>query len=90
MAEKLGALLVRKGLISPKQLEEVLTVQMIYGGRMGTNLVELGYLDLETLGAALGEQRHYPVATVADLEGASKHTLALVTAEVAEKHLAYP
>ena len=84
VAENIGTLLTRKGLITPKQLDEAVAAQKIYGGRLGTCLVELDYLDLETLGAVLGEQLRVPVATLAALQGVSKHTLLLISADLAD------
>ncbi|MFP2913012.1 hypothetical protein ACLESD_50010, partial [Pyxidicoccus sp. 3LFB2] len=90
MAEKLGAILVRKGLITQAQLDEALKAQLIYGGRLGTNLVELDILDIDTLAMVLGEQSRYPVAQDADFDAVTAATLALLPAALAEKHLAFP
>ncbi|MFP2931215.1 hypothetical protein ACLESO_39700, partial [Pyxidicoccus sp. 3LG] len=90
MAEKLGALLVRKGLITQAQLDEALRAQLIHGGRLGTNLVELEFLDIDTLAMVLGEQTRYPVAQEADFEAVTAATLGLLPAALAEKHLAFP
>ncbi len=59
---KLGALLVSKGLINETQLGEALKNQVIFGGRLGTNLVELGYLDEEALAYFLSENLGVPYA----------------------------
>ena len=40
----------RDAVIGLSQLEEALKAQILYGGRLGTNLVELSLLDLDTLG----------------------------------------
>ncbi|HZI13970.1 MAG TPA: hypothetical protein VE153_26615, partial [Myxococcus sp.] len=90
MAEKLGALLVRKGLITTAQLDEALKAQLIYGGRLGSLLIELDAIDIDTLAGVLGEQSRYPVAQDADFEEAADSVLALLTAAQAEKHLAFP
>ncbi|MFN7133140.1 MAG: hypothetical protein ACK4N5_13760, partial [Myxococcales bacterium] len=90
MADKLGSLLVQKQLVTPAQVEEALKLQVIYGGRLGTNLIELGYLDIEALATVLGEQRRTPVATIAELDAATQATLDLLPAALAEKHLAFP
>lgn len=90
MSEKLGAFLVRKALITKEDLEEALGSQRIYGGRLGTNLIEVGALDIEALSKVLAEQRGYPAVTPAELEAVSSATLKLVTAELAEKHQAIP
>ncbi|MCY1014908.1 hypothetical protein [Pyxidicoccus sp. MSG2] len=90
MAEKLGALLVRKGLITQSQLDEALKAQLIYGGRLGTNLVELDIIDIDTLAMVLGEQSRYPIAQEADFAAVTDATLALLSAALAEKHQAFP
>src|ERR1043165_9342413 len=60
---KLGTLLLRNAAIGLSQLEAALRNQVLYGGRLGTNLVELGYIDLELLSAYLAELSGYPIAT---------------------------
>ncbi len=60
---KLGTLLLRNAAIGLSQLEAALRNQVLYGGRLGTNLVELGYVDLELLSAYLAELSGFPIAT---------------------------
>lgn len=67
---KLGTLLLRNAAIGLSQLEAALRNQVLYGGRLGTNLVELGYLDLELLSQYLAELSGLPVATQTLLDGA--------------------
>ncbi|MGC4117702.1 MAG: hypothetical protein QM765_24725 [Myxococcales bacterium] len=90
MAERLGSILLAKQLITPAQLDDALKVQVIYGGRLGTNLVELGYLDLDALAGALAEQMRFPAATAQEFDAVPEETLAFLKAEAAEKHLAFP
>ncbi len=90
MALRIGELLVQERIITPKQLDEALKAQMIYGGRLGTNLVELGHLTLDELATALGTQRQVPVATSADFEAVAPSTLELINAETAAKFVAFP
>ena len=45
MGLKLGEVLLNEGLVTRKQLEEALKCQVIFGGRLGTNLVEMGIVD---------------------------------------------
>lgn len=52
----LGELLLSDGTLRADQLEEALAAQVIHGGRLGTNLVELGHLSEEQLARALGKQ----------------------------------
>jgi hypothetical protein len=87
---KLGTLLLRNAAISLTQLEAGLRAQILYGGRLGTNLVELGFLDVDGLGMHLGELTGLPVASQGLLEMAAPSTLALVPADVADLHGVIP
>lgn len=60
---KLGTLLLRNAAIGLSQLESALRNQVLYGGRLGTNLVELGFIDLELLSSYLAELSGFPIAT---------------------------
>lgn len=53
---RLGELLIEERLIGGGQLEEALEAQVIHGGRLGTNLVELGFLNEKDLARVLGRQ----------------------------------
>jgi hypothetical protein len=72
---KLGTLLLRNAAIGLTQLEAALRNQVLYGGRLGTNLVELGYLDLEMLSAYLAELTGFPIATPTLLDDADQALL---------------
>src|SRR5688500_8135849 len=87
---KLGTLLLRNAAISLTQLEAALRAQVIYGGRLGTNLVELGFVDLDALAEYLGELTQLPVATRTVLEAARPEALALIDAGMAERLGAMP
>ncbi|RKG82962.1 general secretion pathway protein GspE [Corallococcus exercitus] len=52
---RLGELLVKDGLVSAAAVEEALESQVVHGGRLGTNLVELGLLTEQDLAKALGK-----------------------------------
>ena len=87
---KLGTLLLRNAAISLTQLEAALRAQVIYGGRLGTNLVELGFVDLDALASFLGELTQLPVATRVLLENAAPETIALIDGAMAERLGAMP
>ena len=53
---KLGELLVQNGLITKTQLREALEAQLVFGGRLGTNLVELGMTSTASLAEFLARQ----------------------------------
>jgi len=52
---RLGELLIQEKLITPQALEEALEAQVVHGGRLGTNLLELGLLAEKDLARMLGQ-----------------------------------
>ena len=72
---KLGTLLLRNAAIGLTQLEGALRNQVLYGGRLGTNLVELGFIDLELLSTYLSEMTGFPIASPSVLDEADKRLL---------------
>jgi hypothetical protein len=87
---KLGTLLLRNAAIGLSQLEGALRNQVLYGGRLGTNLVELGYLDLEMLSAYLAELTGYPIAGPSMLDAAEPRLLERLGADDAHRLRAIP
>jgi hypothetical protein len=87
---KLGTLLLRNTAIGLSQLEAALRNQVLYGGRLGTNLVELGFLDLELLSAYLAELTGFPIATPTLLDDADRSLLARLGADDAHRLRAVP
>ena len=87
---KLGTLLLRNAAIGLSQLEAALRNQVLYGGRLGTNLVELGYIDLELLSAYLAELSGFPVATPTLLDQAAPGLLEKLGSEDAHRLRAIP
>jgi hypothetical protein len=59
---RLGELLVAARMLTADQVERALQAQVLWGGRLGTNLVELGHIDLDSLTRALGRQHNMPAA----------------------------
>ncbi len=60
----IGQLFVESGLITNGQLEEALRAKAVYGGRLGTNLVELGFIDDAILHTFLSRQLQVPAMAV--------------------------
>ncbi len=87
---RLGQALVKMGLVSFEQLEEATERQVSCGGRLGTNLLELGYLSEEALGKALSIVHEVPYADPAKLEKVDPRILFLVAAEFANQHRLIP
>jgi hypothetical protein len=87
---KLGTLLLRNAAIGLSQLEAALRNQVLYGGRLGTNLVELGYIDLELLSAYLAELSGFPIATPTLLDQADPSLIERLGADEAHRLRAIP
>jgi hypothetical protein len=64
---RLGDMLVEERLCSMAQIEEALETQVVHGGRLGTNLVELGFLQEKDLARMLGKQHNVAYA-VGDMQ----------------------
>jgi hypothetical protein len=87
---KLGDLLVSDGILTPQQVESALRAQVMWGGRLGTNLVELGFVDLDALSRALGRQHKLPAALARHFERGDRELQRLLSADVAEKFACVP
>jgi len=79
---RLGELLLKEGLVTAEGLEEALEAQVVHGGRLGTNLVELGLLSEQDLAKTLGQLHHTAFAS-GEMEPDPK-ALALVSANHAD------
>jgi Type II secretion system (T2SS), protein E, N-terminal domain len=66
--KRLGELLVEGGLITPAQLQSAITHQKIARGRLGSNLVALGYISEEVLMDFLSHQTGVPQLDVRNIE----------------------
>jgi hypothetical protein len=87
---KLGEMLVRDGRLSDPQLVMALGYQARDGARLGTVLVEHGYIDLEALTVYLGLELGIPIATGAMLERAKRAAVRLLQPAQAFKHKCVP
>jgi len=66
MALKLGQMLIKAKIISEPQLNQALNLQKKNGGRLGTNLVSLGYVTEENLVSFLSKQFGVPSIKIAE------------------------
>ena len=90
MTIKIGELLVQNGLITEEQLDESLQAQLVFGGRLGTNLVELGHISTSTLAEFLAKQLAMPALAPGQLEKVSAEAIEAVSAEAASKYMMFP
>jgi len=89
MAAKLGQLLIASNIISEDQLKEALNLQRREGGRLGTNLVKLGYITEEKLVIFLSRQYGVPAVNLSDYK-IDPSVLKLVPVDIARKYLVMP
>jgi hypothetical protein len=87
---RLGELLVAAGLLTVEQVEQALRAQVMWGGRLGTNLIELHYLELDPLSKVLGQQYRLPAALARHFEKADPALQRLLPPELAEQFSCVP
>ena len=89
MAIKLGQLLVSNNIIKEEQLEEALELQKKEGGRVGTNLIKMGFLTDEVLVEFLSEQYGVPAVSLSQMDVEESITK-LVPYDIAYKYQIFP
>jgi type IV pilus assembly protein PilB len=89
MSAKLGEILVRENLITSQQLRETLEYQRANGGRLGSNLVRLGYVSDDVVTAVLSRQYGVPSINL-DLFQIEAEVIKLISEEVALKYTVLP
>jgi len=85
-----GHYLVEQGVITKEQFEEATQSRVVFGGRLGTNLAELGYMRVEDIGRHLSEHLEVPLAPeewVSHPSGAARNA---VSVELIEKYGVLP
>jgi hypothetical protein len=86
--ERLGEILVGEGACPEEAVRDALKNQIIFGGRLGTNLLEIQAVSEEALARALGRQHRLP-CLFGDLQIDPKAS-ALLTPEIADRLDAIP
>jgi hypothetical protein len=87
---KLGEALVKESLITREQLKLALERQVIFGGKIGTNIVELGIMKERELSAFLSKFFRVPATDTALLSSVPEETIACISREIAEKYKTVP
>ncbi|QWV93218.1 general secretion pathway protein GspE [Geomonas oryzisoli] len=90
MAARLGEMLLKVGALNAAQLEQVLNAQAIYGGRLGTNLVEMGLVEEDQLARVLSEQLGVPCVDHDLLAEIPQSLLGLLPLELVERFRVLP
>ncbi len=89
MSAKLGEILVRENLLSAQQLRDALNYQRENGGRLGFNLIKLGFVSDEMITAVLSRQYGVPSVNL-DLFDIDEAVIRLIPREVADKYSVLP
>lgn len=90
MAIKLGEMLLKEKLINTEQLNEALKNQGIFGIKLGSSLIELGFISDEQLCTFLSRKLDVPAVTPRAMSWISPEVLSRVPAELAEKYRVIP
>jgi type IV pilus assembly protein PilB len=89
MPSQIGELLVKENLINSEQLEQALKHQRQHGGRLGSILISLGYVDDDDITSVLSKQYGVPSINLAYFE-IDPSVIKLIPLETAQKYLVIP
>jgi hypothetical protein len=87
---RLGELLVSANLVPADKVEQAARAQVVWGARLGTNLIELGAITLDDLSRALGQQQSVPAALERHFDKADPELQAQLPAEIAKQFSVVP
>lgn len=87
---KLGELLLQNGLITAEQLGIALQSQVVNAGRLGSNVVELGFTSIDAISELLAFQLGVPAVGPADLSAIDPSVLKAIPAAVCGKYKLLP
>jgi type IV pilus assembly protein PilB len=89
MAVRIGELLLKEKRITPEQLQEALNYQRQHGGKLGFNLIKLGYVKDEEITALLSKQYGVPSIALGQFE-IDPGVIKLIPADTAQKYQIIP
>ncbi|MDP6624890.1 MAG: type IV-A pilus assembly ATPase PilB [Nitrospinota bacterium] len=87
--EKLGEMLRKEGQITKDQLDEAIAMRKKIDAKLGNVLIQLGYIDEETLLTFLSRQLNYPIVNISELM-INPDTTKVLTYEQAKQYLVFP
>ena len=87
--KNLGEMLIESGLINGAQLADALRRQKQWGGRLGQQILQLGFINEITLIKLLGRQLHIPCVDLTKIEF-DPRLLSRIKPDIAKKHHAIP
>ncbi len=86
---RIGELLVKAGKITQDQLQDALTAQQKEGGRLGTHLVKLGFIEDEDLVEFLSQRYGVPAINLNEVE-VDEGIIKIIPPDVARKYTIIP
>src|SRR5918994_2927222 len=89
MAVRIGELLLKEKRITPAQLQDALNYQKTNGGKLGSNLVKLGFVKDEEITSLLSKQYGVPSINLTQFE-IDAAVIKLIPAETAQKYQIVP
>jgi type IV pilus assembly protein PilB len=89
MAVRIGDLLLKEKRITPAQLQEALNYQKTNGGKLGLNLVKLGFVTDEEITSLLSKQYGVPSINLTQFE-IDQSVIKLIPADTAQKYQIIP
>src|SRR4029079_6230025 len=89
MAVRIGELLLKEKLITPEQLQQALNHQKANGGKLGLNLVQMGFIKDDEITTVFSKQYGVPWTNLAQYELAPA-ILKLIPADTAQKYQIVP
>jgi len=87
--KKIGEMLVEKKIISRQQLDRTILEQKQWGGRLGKNLIKLGFIGEITLLKFLSRQLSLPCVDISKIK-LSEKICALLPENLAKEHGVFP
>lgn len=87
---KLGEALVKEALITKHQLSQALERQIVFGSRIGTNLIELRFLEEEVLTNFLSRYFKIPAVSPKMISSLMEDVLNSLKKEIIEKYKILP
>jgi len=86
MRPKITQYLIDKGYATDDQCSEALQRQVVFGGRIGTNLLELFYITEDQLLEALSHCLHIPIADPEKLQEIAPSLIEQIPEDLARKY----
>ncbi|UCD83788.1 MAG: hypothetical protein JSU92_10905 [Deltaproteobacteria bacterium] len=83
-------MLIKDGLVTPAQVDEAVNSQVVFGGRLGTNLIELEYIDERTLTRALSKLHGVPSVEPEVYPRIDPNTIKAIPRKIAAKYKVIP